>query len=78
MMPTYSFKDEDTGETVTHYLSLKEREVFLETNPNYKQVLAAPGLGDSVRLGIRRHDDGFNDVLKNVKSHHRGSTIQTR
>ena len=78
MMPTYSFENEDTGETLTLHLSLKEREEFLETNLNYKQMLAAPGLGDSVRLGIRRHDDGFNDVLKKVKSHHRGSTIQTR
>lgn len=77
-MPTYDFKNEETGETVTHYLSFKEREEFLENNPQYKQVLAAPAFGDSVRLGIRRHDDNFNDVLKNVKSHHRGSTIQTR
>lgn len=77
-MPTYDFKHEETGEIVTHYLSLKEREEFLENNPQYKQVLAAPVFGDSVRLGIRRHDDGFNDVLKKVKSHHRGSTIQTR
>jgi hypothetical protein len=77
-MPAYQFKHTETDEIVTHYLTLKEREEFLETNPQYKQVLAAPAYGDSVRLGIRRHDDNFNDVLKNVKSHHRGSTIQTR
>ena len=77
-MPAYYFKHTDTNEIVSHYLTLKEREEFLETNPQYKQVLAAPVYGDSVRLGVRRHDDNFNDVLKNVKSHHRGSTIQTR
>ena len=77
-MPAYDFKHTETNEIVSHYLTLKEREEFLETNPQYKQVLAAPVYGDSVRLGVRSHDDNFNDVLKNVKSHHRGSTIQTR
>ena len=77
-MPAYKFKHTETEEIVTHYLTIKEREEFLEANPQYKQVLAAPSYGDSVRLGVRRHDDNFNDVLKKVKSHHRGSTIQTR
>ena len=66
-MPAYDFKHTETNEIVSHYLTLKEREEFLETNPQYKQVLAAPVYGDSVRLGVRRHDDNFNDVLKNVK-----------
>ena len=77
-MPAYDFKHTETNEIVSYYLTLKEREDFLEANPQYKQVLAAPVYGDSVRLGVRRHDDNFNDVLKNVKSHHRVSTIQTR
>jgi hypothetical protein len=77
-MPIYDFRNIETDEVVTHYLTIKERNEFLEANPNYTQVLTAPALGDSVRLGVRRHDDNFNDVLKNVKSHHRGSTIQTR
>jgi hypothetical protein len=33
----------------------------------------APALGDSVRLGLRKPDDAFRDVLKNVKKHHPGS-----
>jgi hypothetical protein len=77
-MPIYDFRNIETDEVVTHYLTIKERNEFLEANPNYTQVLTAPALGDSVRLGVRRHDDNFNDVLKNVKSNHRGSTIQTR
>ena len=56
-MPIYEFKNIETEEVVTHYLTLKEREEFLEANPQYKQVLAAPSYGDSVRLGVRRHDD---------------------
>jgi hypothetical protein len=77
-MPVYDFKNIKTDEVVTHYLTIKERSEFLDANPDYKQLLCAPPMGDSVRLGVRRHDDNFNDVLKNVKSHHRGSNIQTR
>tara|TARA_R110000796_G_scaffold206027_2_gene322395 strand:+ start:6886 stop:7119 length:234 start_codon:yes stop_codon:yes gene_type:complete len=77
-MPVYDFKNIKTDEVVTHYLTIKERSEFLDENPDYKQLLCAPPMGDSVRLGVRRHDDNFNDVLKNVKSHHRGSNIQTR
>ena len=78
-MPTYTFQNENTGETREMFLSMTEREVFLKTNPHMKQLITkAPSLGDSVRLGFRHHDQNFNDVLKNIKSHHHGSNIETR
>lgn len=41
-----------------------------------KFIGGAPALGDPVRLGIRRPDDTFKNVLKNI--HHRspGSTLK--
>lgn len=77
-MPTYTFINKETGEEQTHILSLSQREKFLEENPNMTQKLSTPAFGDSVRLGIRRIDDGFNDVLKKAKSAHKHSTIETR
>lgn len=77
-MPTYTFVDTETGEEQTHILSLSQREDFIKENPNLKQKLSTPAFGDSVRLGIRRIDDGFNDVLKKAKSAHKHSTIETR
>ena len=78
-MPSYTFKNETTDEVSDMILSLAEREVFLKTNPHMKQLITkAPSIGDSVRLGIRHHDQNFNDVLKNIKSHHHGSNIETR
>jgi hypothetical protein len=77
-MPTYTFRNKDTGEEVTHILSLSEREKFLEENLNFIQVPPVVAFGDSVRLGIRRIDDGFNDVLKKAKKAHYQSTIETR
>ena len=77
-MPTYTFRNKDTGEESTQILSLAEREKFLEENPDYIQVPPVVAFGDSVRLGIRRIDDNFNDVLKKAKSAHYKSTIETR
>lgn len=77
-MPTYTFRNKETLEEVTMILSLSEREKFLEENQNYIQVPPVVAFGDSVRLGIRRIDDGFNDVLKKAKKAHRYSTIETR
>lgn len=77
-MPTYSFEDLETGEVETHILSLSEREEYLKNNPNKKQLLSVPSLGDSVRLGVTRTPDSFQSLLKNISKNNRGSNIQTR
>lgn len=77
-MPTYTFIDKKTGEETTLAMKIAELEQFRKDNPNLKQKLTTPAFGDSVRLGIRRHDDNFNDVLKKAKNAHRHSTIETR
>lgn len=77
-MPTYTFRSTETNEEYTTICSMAEREKFLQENPNYIQVPPIVAFGDSVRLGIRRIDNGFNDVLKEVKKSHYKSTIETR
>ena len=78
-MPIYTFKNLETGEITTEMMKIAELDEFKANNPHLQQqITGAPSLGDSVRLGLRHHDGGFNDVLKNIKSHHRGSTIETR
>lgn len=77
-MPLYDFVNENTGETFQKFLSMKERDEYLTENPHIKQKLSAPSFGDSVRLGFRKIDDGFNDVLLKAKNAHRGSTINTK
>jgi hypothetical protein len=76
-MPTYSFKHSETGETLTTFCSWDEAQE-LTSSGDYKMLPSAPmivrGRGDVVS----GTDRGFNDVLDNIKSHHRGSTIQTK
>ncbi len=69
-MPTYSFKNIETNEEFERILSMSERETYLEENPHVKQTIKrAPSLGDSVRLGVRKPDQGFREVLQKAKVH---------
>jgi hypothetical protein len=76
-LPNYTFINTETEEQVTTHMTLAERETFLEQNPHMKQTLATPGFADPVRLGVRRIDQSFNDVLLKAKLAHKHSTINT-
>lgn len=77
-MPTYTFLNTDTNEETNLIMTIAQYEQYKKDNPHMKQKLATPAFGDSVRLGIRKPDDNFNDVLKKAKSAHKYSTINTR
>lgn len=76
-MPTYTFVNKDTGEEITEIMTIAEMEDFLIKNKNFQQVLYPVGIADPSRLGIRKPDSGFRDVLKKIKSKHRRSTVNT-
>jgi hypothetical protein len=65
-MPTYTFLNKETGEVFDKLMSYSSRQEYLEQNPNLEIVMGAPAMGDSVRLGIRRTDDGFREVLSRI------------
>ena len=77
-MPTYTFLNTETDETETKFMTISEREEYLKENPHIKQTLSSPVLGDSVRLGVTKTPDGFNELLKNAKNKNLHSTSQTR
>lgn len=75
-MPSYSFLDENTLEEFEQIMSNSDRELFLEENPHIKQTFKRfPGIVDSVRIGVRRPDDNFRDVLKKAKNAHKYNTV---
>jgi hypothetical protein len=70
LMPTYSFRNNETLEEFDQSMSNSDRELFLVENPHIQQIFKAfPGVVDSVRIGVRRPDDNFRDVLKKAKIH---------
>lgn len=78
-MPSYTFLNTDNGETFTVIMSISEREEYLKANPHInQQIVSAPSLGDPIRLGLKKPDDGFRDRLKEIKKHHsKGITKST-
>lgn len=48
---------------------------FHEKLPEKFQKASAPVIGDSVRMGRGKLDEGFKDVLRNIKHRNKGSTI---
>ena len=78
-MPSYTFLNTESGEMFTTIMSIAEREEYLKANPHIQQqLISAPALGDSIRLGLKKPDNGFRDRLKEIKKHHsRGITRST-
>lgn len=69
-MPIYSMRNNETQEEFEVTLKYSELEQYLQNNPNIQQIFNRfPGFGDPVRLGLKRPDDGFRDVLKKAKIH---------
>jgi hypothetical protein len=65
-MPTYTFRNKDTEEIYDKIMSWNSREEYLKENPNLETIIGAPAMGDVVRLGIRKPDQGFNEVLSKI------------
>lgn len=77
-MPTYDFRHRETGEIVEKLMKISEREDFLRDNPQYESViLSAPSIGDPIRLGVRKPDQGFREVLQKAKAAHPRGNINT-
>mgnify|MGYP007034198162 CR=1 FL=1 len=75
-MPTYNFSFVDTGKEFSKFMGMSELDVYLETNPNIKQIPTAPAIISG--RGTKKPDDGFRDLLKDMKTHHsRGVTKST-
>jgi hypothetical protein len=47
-------------------MSWNSREEYLKENPNLEVIIGAPAMGDVVRLGIKKPDQGFNEVLSKI------------
>lgn len=77
-MPLYSMRNNTTQEEFEVSLKYSELEQYLTDNKDIQQIFNKfPGFGDPVRLGLRKPDDGFRDVLRNVRHHHKKDSINT-
>lgn len=73
------FRNKQTDEQWEDFMGISECEKYLEENPSIERLInGAPMICDPTRVGVRsKPDNGFRDVLRNIKSKHRGSNINT-
>ena len=76
-MPIYSIEDTITNNIFDVNMKYSELEEYLKENSNYKQVFTKfPGVVDSARIGVKKTDSAFKDVLSKAKNAHKHSTIE--
>ena len=74
-MPTYVFRNKETGEVIEHIMKIAELDVFRENNPHLETVIHAPAFCDPVRVGARKMDTGFKEVLQRIHEKTPGSQL---
>ena len=76
-MPYYDFKNKETGEIKEIKLSLSEFDQFLVDHPELERYFGDQQLniGDPVRLGLRKIDGGFKEVLQKIHEKTPGSKM---
>lgn len=65
-MPTYVFKNNDTGEVFEKRMSMSAREDFLRDNPNLTQMPTLFANGGVCDTKLKKPDDGFREVMSRI------------
>ena len=66
-MPTYSFRDKNTGEIFDKILKIAEREEFIAQNPHLESIITgAPAFTGDHISAIKKYDTGFKEVLQKI------------
>lgn len=73
-MPTYEFRNKNTGEVTEHFMKISAKDDFLAANPHLEQTMTqAPAFaGDHITL---RKDTGFKEVLQRIHEKTPGSEL---
>jgi len=77
-MPTYSFRDNDTGKEFDVVMSISERDEYVKKNKNHTQILkSAPMVVQGHRSGNTDlgKNKGFKEVLNNIHKRTPGSVL---
>ena len=75
-MPTYSFRDKNTGEIFDKILRMSEREDYLTKNPHLESVITgAPAFTGDHISAVKKYDSGFKEVLQKIHERTPGSQL---
>ena len=74
LVAVYTFKRKSGREFDVH-MSIEDLAAFVSCHPELVRVIRAPAIVAGVSSRRSKPDAEFRSLLKNVKKHHRGSTM---
>ncbi len=75
-MPTYRFRDMNSGEEFDEFMSMDERENYLKTHPLIAQVpVPVAFVGDHIMGVGPKNDEGFKERMSQIASAHPNSPL---
>ena len=78
-MPTYTFKDNDTGLEFDEFMAISEKDKYLKDNPHINQVPTMFAyVGDHIMGVGPKTDGGFNERMEQIANSHPGSPLADR
>ena len=76
-MPTYVFRNKETGEQFEKIMKISELDNFRNENPQLETVIQSVAFGDPTKLSsTRKFDTGFKEVLQRIHEKTPGSQLQ--
>lgn len=62
-MPTYRFKNKETGEEHTDFMSISAMEKYLEENPHISPMLTQINIVDPTGIGVSKPPSDFSKYV---------------
>jgi len=75
-MPTYVFRNKETGEQFEKVMKMSELDPFRVENPQLETIIQSVAFGDPTKLTTtRKFDTGFKEVLQRIHEKTPGSQL---
>lgn len=74
-MPTYDFRNKETGEITEVIMRISAREQYLKDNPHLEQVILSAPQINADPLSNNQHRRGFKEVLNKIHQKTPGSQL---
>lgn len=74
-MPTYEFRNKETGEVTEKFMSMSAREQYLLDNPHLEPTMTQAPSVNGDPLSGNQHRRAFKEVLNKVHSRSPGSVL---
>ena len=77
-MPTYTFENTKTGKVFDDFMSMDDKETYLEQNPHIKQIINKINIVAGVSGRSYRNDKGWKENMSRIAEAHPTSPLANR